>query len=380
MKFFKTIFIVIVGSFIINGCFNSDFHEVSANAAASTNSSSHEELMLGILSEQSNNNTMYYLPDEIFYSTSGYNLNISVKLAFYGDYIASDFDYIKINPKHKPRLIGTCGHFVHKAVVPKYTILVSLGGLGSYLCSKESVKFFRKFVNYISYVYGQHVVNASQFIFLNWFSLLHGIDSDYNFSKKLTRYWLSTPKEKDVVIPAVSTAAFINKLFRIGVIPSMSDTGAYGLCIGSFNIAFASLLLKTDMKVVVLNAPAFFKKETLKNIVDNSLNRVLTTRYFLLCGDGDRYFNHKRHGHRFSKFLANYSSYVRYIQLKADHSDLIINYVYTAIHILTSVLLTNTYAIKYIKNKDYKAIPKTFSQHQWFRYSPYYLNENNRVY
>ncbi|KAH8584225.1 uncharacterized protein ELE39_001728 [Cryptosporidium sp. chipmunk genotype I] len=320
-----------------------------------------------------------HFPNEIFYSTSDYTLNIDVKLAFYGDYITSDFDYIKVKAKYGPRLVNTCGHFVHKSSTPKYTIIVSLGGLSTHMCSEESVKFFRKYVNYIASIYGMDMVNSTQFIFLNWFYLVYRDSSVLYFSKKIVKYWISKPKKKDIIIPAVSSAAFINKLLRIGVIPSLSDTGAYGLCIGTLNIALASLLIKEDMKVVVLNAPAFFGENYLRGIVEDSLNRVTTTKYFVICGKRDRTFHYKRHGKKLSNFIYNYSNYVRYIKLDADHAELINTYIYTSIRMIATVLLNKEYTITYIKTEDYNKIPKSFSQVRWFRYVMYNLKANEHL-
>ncbi|KAJ1608919.1 putative signal peptide-containing protein [Cryptosporidium canis] len=312
-----------------------------------------------------------HLPGEVYYSTDDYTLNIGIKLAFYGDYIASDFDYINVKPKYGPRFINTCGHFVHRSVTPKYTVLVSLGGLSSHECSNESIKFFRKFVNYVSSIYGTEMVNETQFIFINWFYLVYYEGSDRTFYTKIVKYWVSNPSKRDVIVPAVSTAAFINKLHRVGVIPSMSNTGAYGLCIGALNLALASLLVKEDMKIVILNAPAFFKRNYLRMVVDSSLNRLLTTKYCLFCGKDDRYFHYKRHCKNLSKFIGNYSSHVRYIKLDADHAELMYSYVYTGIQIIATALLNKEYSITYIRTKDYDKIPKSFSHRHWFRYVMY---------
>ncbi|OII72130.1 uncharacterized protein cubi_01463 [Cryptosporidium ubiquitum] len=320
-----------------------------------------------------------HFPNEIFYSTTDYVLKIGVKLAFYGDYISSDFNYISVKEKYGPRLINICGHFVHKNVTPKYTILVSLGGLSSHMCSQESVKFFRKFVNYVSSIYGLEMVNESQFIFLNWFNLVYNDSSTLVFTNKMIKYFFRNPNKKDVIVPAVSSAAFINKLLRIGVIPSLSNTGAYGLCIGALNIAIASLLIKEDIKVVVLNAPSFFKKDYLEGVVSNTLKRILTTKYFLLCGKRDRLFHYKRHGKGLSKFLLNYSDYVRYIKLDADHEELINNYIYTGIRIIATALLNKEYTISYITTKEYSKIPKSFSETQWFRYVMYSPKKDERL-
>lgn len=320
-----------------------------------------------------------HFPNEIFYSTTDYVLNIGVKLAFYGDYINSDFDYIKVKPKYGPRLMNTCGHFVHKSTTPKYTIIVSLGGLSSHMCSQESVKFFRKFVNYASSIHGQEMVNESQFIFLNWFNLVYNDSSTLVFTNKMIKYFFKNPNKRDIIIPAVSSAALINKLLRIGVISSLSNTGAYGLCIGTLNIAIASLLIKGDMKVVVLNAPSFFKKDYLETVLNNTLNRVLTTKYFLLCGKRDRFFHYKRHGKKFSEFISNYSDYVRYIKLDADHGELINNYIYTGIRIIAAVLLNKEYTISFITTKEYNKIPKSFSESQWVRYAMYSPSKDQRL-
>ncbi|KAK9173045.1 hypothetical protein CmeUKMEL1_10055 [Cryptosporidium meleagridis] len=320
-----------------------------------------------------------HFPNEPFYSSSDYTLNIKVKLAFYGDYINSDYEYIKVKAKYGPRIINTCGHFIHKSIPPKYTIIVSLGGLNTYTCSEESLKFFRKYVNYISSIYGLEIVNSTQFIFLNWFYLVYNGSNDFYFSNKMVRYWISKPKKKDIIIPAVSSAAFINKLFRIGVIPSLSDTGAYGLCIGTLNIALASLLIKENMKVVVLNAPSFFWKNYLEDVVDDSLIEKKTTQYFILSGKNDRIFHYKRHGKKLSSFLSNYSDHVKYFKLNADHAELIITYIYTSIRMIATVLLDKKCSITYIKTKDYNKIPKSFSQSHWFRYVMYQLKENEHL-
>lgn len=380
MELLKTaVFVTIIDYLILYCFFCQNIQQVSANIVVPVNEDDSREFFTSNIPKTSGDESLNHLPNEVFYSTSGYTLNISVKLAFYGDYIASDFDYIRVKPKYGPKLINTCGHFVHKTITPRYTILVSFGGLSSFMCSKESVKFFRKFVNYISSIYGTEMVNASQFIFINWFSLVYRNENSCNFYKIVIKYWSSTPRKEDVIVPAVSTAAFINKLHRMGVIPSLSDTGAYGLCIGSLNIALASLLLKDDIKVVVLNAPTLFKEDYIKEIVDNSLNRELTTKYFLLCGVNDRLFHYKRHGRKLSKFIYNYSSHVKYIKLNADHRDLVINYMYTGILIIASTLLNKGYSIRYIKTEDYVKIPKKFSPRHWFRYLMHDLNKDSSV-
>ncbi|KAF7459239.1 Alpha/Beta hydrolase fold containing protein [Cryptosporidium felis] len=312
-----------------------------------------------------------YIPGEVFYSTSKDRIKTSVKLVFYGDYISSDYNYINIGPKYGPRVIGTCGHFVHKSIPPKYTILVSFGGLDSYYCSLESVKFFVKFVNYISSIYGLEFVNQTQFIFIDWFGLIFNDDGQYIFSSKMVRYWMNSPSKFDVVTPAVSSTAFINKLLRVGIIPSMLDAAAYGICVGATNTLLTSLLLKSDIKVVVLNGSAFLGRKSIKKIVNNTLKRAVSTKYFVLGGTNDSLFNHKRHSKRLSEFISKYADFVRYIKLDADHYEMITDHFYTSIKILASILLGKEYTISHFENKHYREVPKVFSRNNWYRYVMY---------
>ncbi|EAK87810.1 hypothetical protein [Cryptosporidium parvum Iowa II] len=373
------IVIVFISQFTPNSCLTQNPFQPGYREVVPVEEKNSRTFLLRERADSSDIPLPNHFPNEPFYSTSDYTLDIKVKLAFYGDYINSDFENIKVKAKHGPRIINTCGHFVHKSLPPKYTIIVSLGGLSTHACSEESLKFFRKYINYISSIYGLEIVNSTQFIFLNWFYLVYHGSNDLYFSKKMVRYWISKPKKKDIIIPAVSSAAFINKLFRIGVIPSLSDTGAYGLCIGTLNIALASLLIKENMKVVVLNAPSFFWKNYLEDVLDDSLIGKKTTKYFILSGKSDRIFHYKRHGRKLSNFLSNYSDYVRYFKLDADHAELIITYIYTSMRMIATVLLDKKCSITYIKTKDYNKIPKSFSQSHWFRYVMYQLKESEHL-
>ncbi|KAH8739025.1 hypothetical protein FG386_003350 [Cryptosporidium ryanae] len=320
----------------------------------------------------------YSLPNEVFYSSENYNLLIPISLVYYGDYIKSDYEYISSKLKYKPKTIGICGHFVPKNKTPKYTIIATYGALDTYTCSETSIKFFRKFVNYSNYILGPELAENSQIIVIDWFRLVmayqsmeHKFKREIDWIKMIVRYYTSTPKHKDVIVPAISTAALINKLARIGVIPSMSNTGLYGLCVGGLNAALSTLLLNSDLNIVTINGPPLFIPKKLDKLLRDKVRSGIGTKYFVIFGKTDRVFNHRRHGKSLAKFISKYANNVDYLKVQDNHAGVTSTHVFTCIGVIATSLIRKTYSIILFKKEKYAEIPKKFSPNAWKRYVMY---------
>ncbi|KAK6589900.1 hypothetical protein RS030_192972 [Cryptosporidium xiaoi] len=330
-------------------------------------------------------NNHYFLPNESFYSSEYYNLRIPINLVYYGDYIEDDYKYLSDKLKYKPRTLGICGHFVPRNKTPKYTIIATYGALDTYSCSETAIKFFRKFINYTNYILGPELAENSQIIVIDWFRLVMtyqsmkpGFKRETNWMKMIIRYYTSTPRHRDVIVPAISTAAFINKLLRVGVIPSMANTGLYGLCVGGLNAAIATLLISSDINIVTINGPPLFIPDKLDKILKDKVRSEIKTKYFVIFGKTDRIFNHRRHGRSLVKFISKYANNVDYLKVNENHNGVISTHVFTCIGVIATSLIRKTYSIILFNKEKYVEIPKKFCRNDWKRYVMYDSRANKR--
>ncbi|OII77579.1 hypothetical protein cand_015860 [Cryptosporidium andersoni] len=252
----------------------------------------------------------------------------------YKDITVEDYDYLKERCNINPEGLGILGHF-KSAKSPKYTILF----LHAYanprsLLVRLSKKFFVRMGRHISH-YDLDFSNDMQFIAIDWLPLFSPIYNKLGNNVMNTLISGNTPINLYLKI-IISVTAFINNLYRRGIINSLELTGIYGNCVGGIIALGITFSIMKPLAVTVVNGATVF----LPNILFTKLFRKsnTSTRILLIHGQNDKVIT-PIYAENTYYTLLNWNVNVEILRVEGDHISVMIKHLYTGFRYIASVLL-----------------------------------------
>ncbi|EEA06058.1 uncharacterized protein CMU_018150 [Cryptosporidium muris RN66] len=268
--------------------------------------------------------------------------NIPNQSVYYRYHIPTDYNYLMKSKRFEPIILTSCIHYKLASRTPKYTLIFFMGAVDRCYCQIFSQGLFVKYLNHISSYYGTEVAEDTQIIVPDWYGAYTSKMSNSEEALRLGALWFLQPTKDYLFTPVLSSVAYINRLYRIGEIPSLDNTGIYGICIGGTIALITSLSLKYPVKAVAINNSPFMKYNYIrKNFLQKSV--IHQTKVLIIHGYKNIIFN-IMHSYRLSKFLTKHGIQNYRVLNKFGHLDNLRYYCFIAFRFLISVIL----------NKDYK--------------------------
>ncbi|KAL7067255.1 hypothetical protein ACR3K2_23560 [Cryptosporidium serpentis] len=289
----------------------------------------------------------------IIYVTSKQLVNsIPNRNVDYRYHLPTDYNYLMKSKRFEPMALTACIHYKLASRTPKYTLIMFMGAVDRYNCQTWSQGLFVKYLNHISSYYGTEVAENTQVIVPDWYGTYTRKISNSEENLRLGALWFLQPTKDYLFTPVLSSVAYINKLYRIGEIPSLDNTGIYGVCIGGTIALITSLSLKYPVKAVAINGSPFMKYNYIrKYFLQKSV--IHQTKVLIIHGYKDIVFN-SMHSYRLSKFLTRHGIQNYRVLNKYGHMSNLRYYCYTAFKFIVSVLLNKDYKYDLIATPKYE--------------------------
>ncbi|OII77577.1 hypothetical protein cand_015840 [Cryptosporidium andersoni] len=285
-------------------------------------------------------------------------ISCNIPLANHVTISSHDYKYMSRIGNVKPLQLDIFGSY-RRTEYPIYTIIFLHGYTTPYYVYLYLTRrFFIKLTRHLDH-YDQRFSDNVHLISPDWLSPIDKELSNLTIHEVLS-FRGGRPRRDVYLTIIVSIIAFINSLYRKGVITSMDKTAIYGNCVGGVIGGAAALGVKYPLGAVVLNSSGIFHLELIYRVILRTQN--LKAHFLLINGDRDSLIDYKLAEATEEVLRVWGAKDVTFIKLRTDHLETMSKYIYTGFRFIASVLLSRPEIFRPDDSDDTKLVLMTIKK------------------